>query len=176
MIHHNVSWSEDLMAGLYTNYESTRGPQVKYKQALDKIGSTRARCVAWLKKAQRKEVMKRKMKKLWQKRMYKLWQKKSWKKLTLGLTRRNQGHLNQFKIVRKGKVKIDTVAEGIQGCLHMGYSKMPMLDPGLVVHIPNVDPEAKLVAQLARIFHMEIEGQIVKEVQKLLATGFIKPI
>ena len=39
-----------------------------------------------------------------------------------------------------------------------------------------MDPEAKLVAQLARIFHTEIEGQIAKEVQKLLATGFIKPI
>jgi len=39
-----------------------------------------------------------------------------------------------------------------------------------------VDPEAKLVAHLARIFHTEIEEQIVKEVQKLLTTGFIKPI
>ena len=53
---------------------------------------------------------------------------------------------------------------------------MPWLDPGLVVHTLNVDPEAKPVAQPARIFHTEIEGQIVKEVQKLLAAGFIKPI
>ena len=30
--------------------------------------------------------------------------------------------------------------------------------------------------QPAKIFHTEIEGQIVKEVQKLLAAGFIKPI
>ena len=30
--------------------------------------------------------------------------------------------------------------------------------------------------QPARIFHTEIEGSIVKEVQKLLAVGFIKPI
>ena len=50
------------------------------------------------------------------------------------------------------------------------------LDPGLVVHTLNVDPKAKPVAQLAKIFHIEIEGQIVKEVQKLLAVGFIKPI
>ena len=40
----------------------------------------------------------------------------------------------------------------------------------------DVDPEAKPVAQPTRIFHTEIEGQIVREVQKLLATGFIKPI
>ena len=56
------------------------------------------------------------------------------------------------------------------------YSEMPRLDPGLVVHTLNVDPEAKLVAQPARIFHTKIERQIVKEVQKLLAVGFIKPI
>ena len=53
---------------------------------------------------------------------------------------------------------------------------MPGLDPGLVVHILNMDPEAKLVAQPTRIFHAEIEGQIVKEVQKLLAVDFIKLI
>ena len=53
---------------------------------------------------------------------------------------------------------------------------MPGLDLGLVAHTLNVDPETKPVAQPARIFHTEIEGQIVKEVQKLLAAGFIKPI
>ena len=50
---------------------------------------------------------------------------------------------------------------------------MPGLD---FAHTLNVDPEVKLMAQPARIFHTEIEGQIVKEVQKLLAAGFIKPI
>ena len=56
------------------------------------------------------------------------------------------------------------------------YSEMPGLDLGLVAHTSNVDLEAKPVAQPARIFHTEIEGQIVKEVQKLLVVGFIKPI
>ena len=50
---------------------------------------------------------------------------------------------------------------------------MPGLDPRLVAHTLNVDPKAKPVAQPARIFHAELEGQIVKEVQKLLAVGFI---
>ena len=50
------------------------------------------------------------------------------------------------------------------------------LDPGLVVHTLNMDLEAKPVAQPARVFHIEIEGQIVKEVEKLLVAGFIKPI
>ena len=48
---------------------------------------------------------------------------------------------------------------------------MPGLDPGLVVHMLNIDPEAKPVAQFARVFHTEIEEQIVKEVQKLYAHG-----
>jgi len=50
------------------------------------------------------------------------------------------------------------------------------LDPRMVVHTLNVDPQAKPMAQPTRVFHTEIEEQIVKEVQKLLATGFIKPI
>ena len=53
------------------------------------------------------------------------------------------------------------------------YNEMPGLDPRLVAHTLNVDLEAKPVAQPARIFHAELEGQIVKEVQKLLAVGFI---
>ena len=63
-----------------------------------------------------------------------------------------------------------------KGVFAWDYSEMPGLDPGLVAHTLNVDPEAKPVAQPTRIFHTEIEGQIVREVQKLLATGFIKPI
>ena len=55
-------------------------------------------------------------------------------------------------------------------------SEIPGLDPGLVVYTLNVDLEAKPMAQPARIFHTKIEGQIVKEVQKLLAARFIKPI
>ena len=56
------------------------------------------------------------------------------------------------------------------------YSEMPGLDLGLVMHTLNVDPEAKLVSQPARIFHTEIKGQIIKGVHKLLAARFIKPI
>ena len=48
------------------------------------------------------------------------------------------------------------------------YSEMLGLDPGLVVHTLNVEPGAKLVAQLARVFHTDMEKEIIKEVQKLL--------
>lgn len=43
------------------------------------------------------------------------------------------------------------------------YSEMLELDPRLVVHTLNIDPEAKPMVQPARIFHTEIERQIVKE-------------
>ena len=56
------------------------------------------------------------------------------------------------------------------------YNEMPGLNLGLVAHTLNMDPEAKPVAQPARIFHTEIEGQIVREVLKLLAARFVKPI
>ena len=56
------------------------------------------------------------------------------------------------------------------------YSEMSRLDLGLVVHTLNVDLEAKPVAQPARVFHTEIEKQIVKEVQKFLVADFIKLI
>ena len=78
------------MARLCTNCEGVWGPFVKCKWVPDKSGRTRVRCAAWLKKARKKRVMKRMMKKLWQRRMYRLRQKKSWKKLTWGLTHKNQ--------------------------------------------------------------------------------------
>ena len=56
------------------------------------------------------------------------------------------------------------------------YDEMLGLDLGLVVHSLNVDPGVKLVIQLAKLFHTDIEAQITQEVKKLLAAGFIKPI
>ena len=44
----------------------------------------------------------------------------------------------------------------------MVYSEMSRLDLGLVVHTLNVDPEAKLVAWPASMFHTEIKKQIMK--------------
>ena len=55
------------------------------------------------------------------------------------------------------------------------YSKMLGLDPGLVVLTLNIDPEAKPVAQLAKVFYTEIEEHIVKEVQKLLLLASSNP-
>ena len=56
------------------------------------------------------------------------------------------------------------------------YNEMLGLDLGLVVYALNVDPGVKLVIQLARVFHTDVETQITQEIKKLLAAGFIKPI
>ena len=79
-------------------------------------------------------------------------------------------------LTRKEKSKLVLLLKGFKDVFAWDYSEMPGLDPEIVAHTLNVDPEAKPIAQPTRIFHTEIEGQIVKEVQKLLAVGFIKPI
>ena len=56
------------------------------------------------------------------------------------------------------------------------YDEMPGLDPNLVAHALNVEPGVKPVIQPMRTFHPDIEAQIIKEVQTLLAVGFIRPI
>ena len=79
-------------------------------------------------------------------------------------------------LIEREKLELILLLKEFKDVFAWDYSEMSGLDPGLVVHMLNVDLEAKPVAQPARIFHIEMEGQIVKEVQKLLAVGFIKPI
>ena len=56
------------------------------------------------------------------------------------------------------------------------YDEMSGLDPGLVVHSLNMDPGVRPIVQPAKVFHTEVEAQIIQEVKKLLTVGFIKPI
>ena len=79
-------------------------------------------------------------------------------------------------LIEREKLELILLLKEFKDVFAWDYSEMPGLDPGLVVHMLNVDLEAKPIAQPARIFHTEMERQIVKEVQKLLAVGFIKPI
>ena len=79
-------------------------------------------------------------------------------------------------LTEKEKSELILLLKEFKDVFAWDYSEMLGLDPGLVAHTLNVDPEAKPVVQPARIFHTEIDGQIIKEVQKLLAVRFIKPI
>lgn len=56
------------------------------------------------------------------------------------------------------------------------YEEMLELDPKPVCHTLNVESEAKLVMQSRRNYYPNDELQIKQEVEKLLASGFIKPI
>ena len=80
------------------------------------------------------------------------------------------------KLLKEEKSELILLLKEFKDVFTWDYSKMPRLDFGLVMHMLNVDLEAKLVAQPAKVFHTEIEEQIANEVQKLLAAGFIKPI
>ena len=53
---------------------------------------------------------------------------------------------------------------------------MPGLDPNLVAYALNVELGVKPVIQPIQTFHQDVEAQIIKEVQKLVAAGFIRPI
>ncbi|GKV13633.1 hypothetical protein SLEP1_g24621 [Rubroshorea leprosula] len=55
------------------------------------------------------------------------------------------------------------------------YDEMPGLDLTLVSHSLNVDPSMKLVVQPNCAFHPEVTLKIKEELEKLLATRFIKP-
>ena len=68
------------------------------------------------------------------------------------------------KLSREKKSELILLLKQFRDVFAWDYSKMPGLDPGLVVHTLNIDLEAKLMAQPTRVFHTEMEEQIVKEV------------
>ena len=80
------------------------------------------------------------------------------------------------KLLKEEKLELILLLKEFNDVFVWDDSEMPKLDLGLVVHMLNVDPKVKPMAQPTRVFHIEIEEQIVKEVQKLSAIGFIKPI
>ena len=80
------------------------------------------------------------------------------------------------RLLEKEKSVLILLLKEYKDVFAWNYSEMTRLDLGLVMHTLNMDLETRPVAQPARIFHTEIEGQIVNEVHKLLAAEFIKPI
>ena len=66
--------------------------------------------------------------------------------------------LISLSLMEKEKRKLILLLKEFEDVFAWDYSEILGLDPGLVAHMLNVDPEAKPVAQPARIFHTEIEG------------------
>ena len=61
------------------------------------------------------------------------------------------------KLSEEEKAELIMLLKEFRDVFAWDYNAMPGLDLELVVHMLNVDPEAKLVAQPARVFHTEIE-------------------
>ena len=53
---------------------------------------------------------------------------------------------------------------------------MSGLKPKMVCHAFNISSGSKPIRVARKNFHPEAESQIKEEIEKLLATGFIKPI
>lgn len=68
------------------------------------------------------------------------------------------------------------ILKEFQDVFAWSYEEMPGLDPSLVCHTLNVQPGSKPIVQPRRNFHPEVEEKIKHEVEKLIASGFIKPI
>lgn len=80
------------------------------------------------------------------------------------------------KLSKEEKSELILLLKEFRDIFTWEYIEMPGLDLRLVVHTLNVELGAKPVAQPARVFHTNVEEQIRKEVQRLLAARFIKPI
>ena len=103
--------------------------------------------------------------------------KKKLEEVNLGIDPQKPRHISiSSKLSGEEKLELKLLLKEFKDVFPCDYSEILRLDPGLVVHTLNVDLKAKPVTQPARVFHTEIEEQIVKEVQNLLAAGFIKPI
>ena len=68
------------------------------------------------------------------------------------------------QLVAQEKEQLVTLFQKYKDVFAWTYDEMPGLDLGLVVHSLNVDPGMRPVVQPVRIFHTEVEAQIVQEV------------
>ena len=119
---------------------------MKYKQAPPKSGSTGVFRVAWLKKIQRKRVMKKKMRKLWQKKDVQVVVEEELEEVDLGSSSQEpRPILISESLTRKEKSELVLLLQEFKDVFAWDYSKMLGLDPRLVAHTLNVDPEAKPV-------------------------------
>ena len=53
---------------------------------------------------------------------------------------------------------------------------MPGIDPLVIVHRLNVDPDSPSVRQKKRVFAQERDKAVAEEVRKLLEAGFIREV
>ena len=69
------------------------------------------------------------------------------------------------KLSKEERSKLISLLKEFKDIFTWEYNEIPRLDLGLVVHMLNVEHGAKPIAQLARVFHINVEEKIVKEVK-----------
>ena len=78
--------------------------------------------------------------------------------IDLGIDRQKPRHISiSSKLLEEEKSDLIWLLREFRDIFAWKYSEMPRLDPSLVVHTLNVEPGTRLVAQLARVFHIDIE-------------------
>ena len=56
------------------------------------------------------------------------------------------------------------------------HEDMPGIDPSIIVHRLNVNPDSSPVRQKKRVFAQERDKAVAEEVRKLLEAGFIREV
>jgi len=85
--------------------------------------------------------------------------------IDLGIDPQKPRHISiSSKLLEEEKSDLIWLLREFRDIFAWMYSEMPRSDLSLVVHTLNVEPGTKPVAQLARVFHIDIEAQIIQEV------------
>ena len=91
--------------------------------------------------------------------------------------------LRPGRTTRMGTLASPTVRQDLANFLRMnqdvfawGHEDMPGIDPSVIVHMLNVNPDSSPVRQKKRVFAQERDKAVAEEVRKLLEAGFIREV
>lgn len=74
------------------------------------------------------------------------------------------------------KMKIATFLRENRDILAWKHEDMPRIDREVIQHCLNINPECKPMQQRSRVFALERNKAIAKEIEKLLEASFVKEV
>ena len=87
------------------------------------------------------------------------------------------------RMTRMGTLASPMVRQDLANFLRMNqdvfawsHEDMPGIDPSVIVHMRNVNPDSSPVRQKKRVFAQERDKAVAEEVRKLLEAGFIREV
>ena len=91
--------------------------------------------------------------------------------------------LRPGRTTRMGTLASPMVRQDLASFLRMNqdvfawsHEDMPGIDPSIIIHRLNVNPDSSPVRQKKRVFAQEREKAVAEEVRKLLEAGFIREV